>query len=353
MEEEITEDLIRSVVNTYNLSEVAKAKLTGFLFFRIKDIGIQSFDEVYSYIDKFAFDSELMQPSRPRSLDKDILEGTRTLHDIVGKEDSFTKDILNTNPPRNISGEEVLNYLSGAVDKQDVRVLSELIADSDIEFEVSPEYLLRNAEEISRRTREVSQRYEKNGIVLLPKRPIVSISFNPFDVQFKKGHLTDEEKAVLVKSYSEFNGNAAAVARHLGYDTSTVLRHWKSADLETRSSGSLLTPEVNEIISLHEAFNGNVTRAAESSSYSQPTISKYWRKKGLKVQPQGWPSHHDYNSLPKNKKLEIISLHSVFKGNATRTAKFLGCSANTILKYWKQNGLETRRSGIRDAALNP
>ncbi len=101
--------------------------------------------------------------------------------------------------------------------------------------------------------------------------------------------------------------------------------------------GATLFPlEVAKILKSYEEYGGAATRSARMLGYSGQTIINQWRKHDLKILPQG----KNKNSLTPQKIQEIIDSYPRFQGNAYQAAKHLLYSRNTILYHWRNAGLE-------------
>lgn len=287
---QVNEDFVRYVLDTYDLSDKTKDRLAKTSLFRLRDNGITKFDEAYTYVDNLAMGVELRHRARIRSLDEEVGKTGRTLHEIIGKEDYNLRVLFEEmQTRRKLSGQEVVECLSYCLDRQDIDVLSKLMEGQKVEFDVSLDYLLENAEIIGERVRQTAQRYEKDGVILLPRRTIVSVFFDPLSIIFGDFRLNDREKNAIRSMYPEFEGNASAIARELRRHPQTVTRFLRNEDLDVRNPGGQPIPEEERdcIISLHRLHNGVIRRIAKASGYDQTTVAKYCRNVGLEVRKQG------------------------------------------------------------------
>ena len=334
-------DFVSYVLDTYDLSEEQREKLARTSLFRLRDDGITNFDEAYTYIDTLAMRAQSRHRARMRSLDENIGETKRTLHEIIGKEDDGIRRLFEEGQERKkLSGQEVIEYLFYCLDRQDIDVLSRLMEGQKVEFDVSLDYLLDNAEQIGERIRGVYERYEQDGVILLPRRQIVSVSFDPFEIEFGNHigrKLTDEEKSVIVEAYRKFDGNAVAMARHLGYSPATVMKYCREVGLQFREGGGKLNSQkINLIISAHTLLDGNANNTAKKVGCSHSTVLRYWRREGLDINPNGG----DWNRLSETEQSRIVSTYSEFRGRAGAVARHLGYSERTVIKYWREAGFK-------------
>ena len=241
----IDENFVSYVLDTYDLSDRTRERIERTALFWLRDNGVTDFDEAYTYIDRLAMGPELLHRHWLVSLDDKVGYTDRTLHEIIGTDDEETKKIFETlQRRRKLTGQEVVECLSYVLDRQDTEILSKLMENHNLEFDVSWNYLLENAEQIGERIRQVYERYEQDGVILLPRRPIISVSFDPFEVEFgreRRHQLTRGEIDTIPITFQRLGNNASATARHLGYSVPTITRH-----LRNEGYGYLIgTPEGN------------------------------------------------------------------------------------------------------------
>ena len=344
---QINEELVKYVLDTYNLSDKTRERLARTSLFRLRDNGITDFDEAYTYIDNLATGAELGH-IRMRSLDEEVGETDRTLHEIIGSNSSdeglrrLFGDLQNR---KKLSGREIIQGLSFCLDKQDIEVLSALMGERKIEFDVSLEYLLDHAEEIGERVRQVAQRYERDGAILLPRRTIVQVSFNYFSAEFEEHRgkpLTDEEKAVIRAAYLNFDGNASRAARHLGYSPNTVINCCREGGLKIFNPGNRMGFRKREaLLQAYLRYEGNATKTERELGVSIHTVLKHWKKAGFEIRR---PSSN-YNSLTNQEHIRVCREYEYTDGNASATARNLGYVVHTVLTHWRKEGLEIRSRG--------
>ncbi len=333
-------DFVSYVLDTYDLSEEQREKLARTSLFRLRDDGITNFDEAYTYIDTLAMRAQSRHRARMRSLDEEIGETKRTLYEIIGTEDNNVKRLFEDVQSREkLSGQEVVECLSYALDRQDTEILSKLMEGQRVEFDVSLDYLLDNAEEIGGRIRQIAQRYEKDGIVLLPRRPIVQVTWDPFNVEFENHQgrrLTEEEINNILVEFKRV-GNVESTARHLGYAGTTVARYLRKRGMGDlirthRNNGPVTDEERIAIIQAYKLFQGNSRAAERHLCRGYQTILRYWREEGLETRGVG-------SKLTLSEREHLISLYQKFNGNVSKASKDEKYSPVTVLKYWREAGL--------------
>ena len=163
--------------------------------------------------------------------------------------------------------------------------------------------------------------------------------------------LTPQNIAEIVTAHATYNGNASEAARNLPYNYGTILKYWKEVGLKTaRYLGEvprLNQQQIDEIVIAYDTYGGNSSKTAENLHYTSSTILKHWRRAGLEI----GPSIAGQNKLNQQQIDEIVAAHSTFDGNASQAANDMPYNNNTIIKYWKEAGLETGSRGS-DRKLN-
>ena len=156
---------------------------------------------------------------------------------------------------------------------------------------------------------------------------------------------TLEERTRIVAAYEQFNGNANETVRQLHVGSKKIRQYWREAGLEISPVNKLTKKNIEEIIEAHDTYNGNQSEAAKHLPHSNHTFNKYWKEAGLMTDKQL------RKPVTEEEIQRIVGAYTVYTGNATRTAKELGYSTFTILKYWRQSGLAISPAGIKNQTL--
>ena len=112
--------------------------------------------------------------------------------------------------------------------------------------------------------------------------------------------LTPIEIKEIIISYNLYNGNAEEAARHLPYTTADTIRnYWRRNNLKLgdhggkrvrledgKISGALTDDEISNIIRAHKICNGNAREASMRLNHRPDTILKYWKLNGLQIKFQ-------------------------------------------------------------------
>ena len=95
----------------------------------------------------------------------------------------------------------------------------------------------------------------------------------------------------IIASYSTYNGNATIASDYLDVSANTVLKNWRKHNLVVNSHGGnrrgLSDDEISEIIEAHKEYEGNATLASKNIRFSNSTILRYWRNAGLPTRKRG------------------------------------------------------------------
>lgn len=103
--------------------------------------------------------------------------------------------------------------------------------------------------------------------------------------------LSNDRVRRIVDSHKTYDGNALRAGRDLGHNTSTIISHWRAAGKEIKPCGGVPLPseEIDKIIKAHKIYDGNAYRAERDLGYDSSTIISHWRAAGLAIRPKGRP----------------------------------------------------------------
>lgn len=217
---ESVEDTVKYILKTYELPPQLEEKITRIATMKANDLCLFNFDDIYSYISDLI--DRFRRPYQERfflKLGRPITDGTKnTFHEIIegGKheyqEELFAEE-LNLVP---IS--EMPKILEGHLDDRYIGLLSQLVSlyenSNGNSLNFFPEKALANAEQIQERLEELAEHYGASGGLIIPKRKIFSIKFNPLVIRFgKRPQLSDKERNEIIALYEICCGNAAEAKR--------------------------------------------------------------------------------------------------------------------------------------------
>ncbi len=335
---------IESIVKTYDLSPRLEERITRIASRRIEELGITSYDDGYTYIANLIDKFQSYHRTRLLiSLDSPVsIDGRLTLNEILRVEDSSLDYIPNEkNHQGNLSFDELLYAIKGQIADRNLETLSQLAGNipSKVFLEgISLDEVLAKKDLIEQRLEELSNQYKRNGRIMMPRRPIISVSFSPFlKIKFgrrkyngdplgfylkNKKHyegltrtglfrvdsglyhslrihnqlekavpqnylkkLTEEEREATVRTFLKNNRDVKKTARELGYSYSTVYSRCKKPKRQfpsKRGRPPLAQDRIKAIIETYYTCHANAKLASRQLQYPIPTILKYWETEGLK-----------------------------------------------------------------------
>src|SRR3989338_1140798 len=152
---------VRDIIKTYGLTPKLTDKVTRIAEANIEKYGTVDSDDQYRYVTEFVERfTQSYRERRFRRMNSPVsVYDNRSLHEIIGAEDPHLSGLFEDEEQetgrQGLSGQEVLECLSGRLDAYDIRVLSAMMKD-DMRFDVSPDNLSNGAESIGQRIRQVA-----------------------------------------------------------------------------------------------------------------------------------------------------------------------------------------------------
>ncbi len=182
------EQTIRFILGTYELPEKLKNKLAWIAEQRLEEMFIDGFDEQYTYIAQLVDD--FTKPYNLRfikSLDAIVsFQDSRTYHEVVGSRSSRIEETQTQSPSQNeFQMCSILDVLKLELKKPHYDFVHYLVRHAK-NVKADPREVSENIEEIKIRVSQLAGKYQANGKVIMPKRPIKKISFDPLHIVFKK-----------------------------------------------------------------------------------------------------------------------------------------------------------------------
>jgi len=193
-------ELIRWIIETYDLPPSLKPRIISIAEQRIKELSLGSFDEQYRYISELIYKFTIPYSEKfVISLDAPIQENSKgEFHEVVESKAPLLDEISQ------IPFSEAIDCLEKKLEEQHRKILSSLVEGSNMEIleECFSKEILKNPEEIKKRL-EILQKYEKKGKLILPPPNIYYIAFNPLPKKFGRRKYGGNPLAFL-KSHSEY-----------------------------------------------------------------------------------------------------------------------------------------------------
>ncbi|MBS3163693.1 hypothetical protein J4427_03330, partial [Candidatus Woesearchaeota archaeon] len=187
----VNENLIRFIVETYELPKPLEEKIFRIAYTTIKDLGLSGFDSQYRHIANLI--EKFKAPYQERfflRLDSSEDFTEKQSHEIIGFEDNNLERVIALEEENKglISFREALGILEHELDREDYLFLNALVnlGNYDITNKKFNSLLLKDPSNIQDEIRILRNRFEINGVFLLPPRPILDLQFNPLKVKFNK-----------------------------------------------------------------------------------------------------------------------------------------------------------------------
>ena len=389
------EELVEQVLETYELPSRVKERIKGIAVRRINELQIHSFDSVYRLIGDLveAFSVPFAERYVLR-LDSRVPGTTSTFYEIIGSEDKDLLSLFEDQEPDGLSLDQAISMLETHVDEKYAHLVRQLFSRSnDIGsiVDISPKEMTDSLHQIEGRLSALYFKYEINGRLVIPRRPIVAVKLRPLTIRFDRGpldnplqhfrenediyneltrwqlqrldkplylalkrngqlgeaipdvhnfpHLTDEDTKNLLQTLRKNEGSIKKTAEITGHAPLTIRRHAKRAGIKTKPKGGhnhLSQDEVNTITDAYTTYNASSYETAKHLTHSPQTITRYWRMAGLNIGPQYRPQ---MVSIDQDGVQEITKAYDTYDGKIKRAARHLHHSKYTIRKYWKSAGL--------------
>lgn len=356
--------LIEFIIGTYDFSPKFRAELIEKTYVRIDEFCINGFDNIYRYISEFIMNYQIPYHERKGlRLDKPTTSEIKsTFHDIIENTNNLPTNHQGKNLRENISGlpiDEAISILDGHLDNSYLEIMRQLSCEDSTNGNLllnrSPEELVKIAPEIQNRLEKLLVRFERNGKLVLPKRPIVYVKFgDSVSIRFRKRSYKGNPLAFFNKYPEVYDGKSRYKLSKLDGGLHQAL--WSAGQLELAipeadtlqvergkklGSGELAftKEQVDEIIAAYPIYGGNATEAARHTEYSKQSYINNWRAEGLEIkEPVACP-------FPQEKNEEILKTYKTHDKNAKKAGPYLGVAPNTVIKHWKAAGLKIRKQG--------
>ncbi len=392
----ITATDVEDIIDTYDLSKKKRRKISYIVCKELHEVGFPNFDFLYRRISQLVDTFTSDYGAKFTNLDQQIGGDSRfLLHDrFKVDEEKIAEGRID-----NITINDAVRLISADLDQPQKAVLDFLLQGlGQREVEISPEMLRADLPAISLRLEQMIRFYEKDGKLLIPRKPIVDIKWNPaFWVKFgmrnfngtpakfywenidvyggfktrsalegfdpglasalrrygqfdqcipalpigaQKRKFAEAEVTEIKRLYDKHRGNVRAMMNSLRFSVGrkTLVRCIKEQGLELRSTRSPPQLPFQEQERIHRAYDDygkSAYKAAKHLPYSADTIRRYWKDLGLEVlRPGRCPSQE----LPNSKIQAILKSYEICEGSARAASRELGHSKRTILKHWREAG---------------
>ena len=193
--------------------------------------------------------------------------------------------------------------------------------------------------EISKSLGSFASKYVRNDI--FPPKKIMRISFNPFKINFSSRVFNGNPLNFFLKNYKYYEGLSRTELYEFDQTLYTRLRNAGQLALaipNKRKNRVFIEPEkLKKILGSYSTFNANARAAAKSMGYAPNTILRYWKKNGLGTRSVGRKHSEEEHR-------KILQSYEVYGGIVSHAARELGYSRVLVSKIWKEGGLEVDNS---------
>lgn len=323
----VEEAIIESIVNTYDLPQRIKYKVKNIANRRVGELFIGEYDDVYSYVDSLV--EKFQEPYEERFFVRIDASAYDILNHELIEDKNFSPE--NEEDLDGISFNDVLDILESHLDEFTFKLVRQL--DYRGKFNVSPEYFIKNISKIQARLEE----FVRNNGFLIPRRPVIQIQLSPFSIKFGRRKFNGNPLAFFEAYPKVYSGLSRSELYKLDpglYGSLKKVGQLELAIPEIDYSTQFQSISSEKIETIVRLYNGNSTKVARKVGISTATAIKYLREYNLKIREMGFVA----NKLPRGKRSAIIKAHRKCN-NATKVAKKLSVSKETVLRYWKAAGL--------------
>lgn len=176
------EETVSEILETYDLSRRRREKIAEISVRRLNQSAVFDFDSVYEYV-AYLVDTFMRLPVVQLS------ENLRLKQTPVYNQMIIGPDVL-FDDAQYMTLNEALSFLENELDHLDMQILRQLLHPvedcGDIRVEINPDYLRENLVQVQKRIKQVATILDDKGRVVIPKRPVKEIKFDPFVIRFGK-----------------------------------------------------------------------------------------------------------------------------------------------------------------------
>ncbi len=346
-----TEQAVNFIISTYSeLPQDRRMRLrrTGLALARRESL--DSFTAVYELLAKIVEDNT-QRWDISLETGKGNTEEERGLHNCIpDNKPTPLEQMISIEDPKESQGiplVQAFETVSQDLSLSERRFFCSLMSDDKLNVRIAKEDLPKYTDSIKTAIDKLRTKFWKNGRLRLPKTPLTKISIFPrLSIGYEGGRLCKEDIQTIKNAYCTFDGDLKKATANLPFGKKTIKRHWINKGLEPKNPKRKLndTPlgYVEQIIAAYDKYDGIATRAAEHLPVSRNTVLRYWREVGLESKG----SLHQ-QGLPLSAVEEIVEAYEAYDGSATKAAKHLTYSKSTILKYWKEMEFKIRPPGFK------
>ncbi|MBI2548705.1 hypothetical protein HYW21_05130 [Candidatus Woesearchaeota archaeon] len=347
------EDRVLAMVSTFELPDAKREFVTRVALGVLRDplSPIVTFSDQYSYIAGLAESVTFAYTDRFDSsrTDEAFINSRKRYYDIVyGNQQGLDEE---DTPARALGIEQVYEIVEAHFEEPYRSLLSNFIDRSHLSTSptrLTQDELEKRIDGIRERLMLVADEFGRDGKIVLPRRPIRTVSFDPLVVTFGRRYYHGNP----LEFYEHYRETYDGLSRTglFQFDNGLYKALWKADQLAQAiptivNSGpnGLTQAEIDKIVHALEPGKRSLKLVSQETGHTRVTVRKYGSRAGLEDM---MPTHE----IPEKEKKRIVALYEPCKGNVTEAARRSGHSWDTVDKYWSEAHLDERKEG---ASLHP
>ena len=310
-----------SIIQSYHLPRNLERRLISIGVRRISELHINSFEERYNYLSYLV--EKFTSPF--------ITRLGESVNEIPSRKTQRTKE-------KTITAREALNCIRSHLGWVDYLLLCQLVDNPENPLNVTRDQLLDRVPIIQKRLESLAKKYEKQGRLVIPKRPIIHVDFDPLSIKFKRRNYQGDPLSFFrehKRTYGELSRTELSEFDRGLYRS--LLKHGQleQAIPETRHRNFQGDPL--SFFRKHTKYSGlSRTELARLDPTLYGSLITYGQLE--QAIPETKP--HSGKRFSESRVKEIILSRSTYNGDALKASQHLGCDKRTVLKYWGQAELK-------------
>ncbi len=260
-------------------------------------------NEIYSYVDYLVGRFTRSREERLTfSLDNQLNHDSKTtFREIIGTQYQNLTGIQSpSDVPHDASINEMIEIMRGKLNDLDFGILVQLLHNGTNPSNTSPEDLTLTKDDVISRLPQIQERvetlartYERDGRLVIPRRPIVYVQFDPvFYIKFGRRNYDGDPLTLFNADRNVYEGMSRSEFAKFDPGFAQALREANQMSLaipQTNYSGSnnyLKPHQVKRVVDSWKATGGILKEAVKLTGHGGGTIQRIWNENGLRA--MGW-----------------------------------------------------------------
>lgn len=337
----MSKKVIESILKTYEIPGKLKGKIGFIALQRVEEDFINDYNQIYDYIAHLI--EKFQTPYEGRFFIR--LDSQKYKNSNAPYYEFFSSEETEKIPKRQMDSKNTLSLsdtykiLERYLDKTSFSLFQQLLFKEDVKFNVSEEFLIKNHLKIQEKLEKLVKK-NKNRFVI-PKRPIIQLQ----PIKFGRRTYNKNPLAFFNSHPDSYGGLSRTQLSKFDAGLYESLRRWGQIEFaipKTVIPGSSTKLKQNKIDAIIYSYKNCkiVQRVAKEHNVSRTVVDTYLIKANLK-KPRKKTGTYGY---PKEKIDEIIKAHDKCK-IANQVAKKFNVTRFTVIKHWREAGLEILSKG--------